>query len=208
VDAADRSHEEIELMRIVFLGPPGSGKGTQAKLLAERLKVPAISTGDMLRAAVREGTPLGLQAKAVMEAGELVSDDLMIGLIRERISQPDARPGFLLDGFPRTVEQALALDGLLKGNEKRLSAVVNLSVPEAVLIDRLAGRSGQENRSDDRRETVLERLRVYRHKTEPLIEFYRRRGLLMDVDGVGEVSEIADRISRAVAPAVAAQGPG
>jgi len=195
-------------MRIVFLGPPGSGKGTQAKLLAERLKVPAISTGDMLRAAVREGTPLGLQAKTVMEAGELVSDDLMIGLIRERISQPDARPGFLLDGFPRTVEQAVALDGLLKGNEKRLSTVVNLSVPEEVLIDRLAGRSGQENRSDDRRETVLERLRVYRHKTEPLIEFYRRRGLLMDVDGVGEVSEIADRISRAVAPAVAAQGPG
>jgi len=195
-------------MRIVFLGPPGSGKGTQAKLLAECLKVPAISTGDMLRAAVREGTPLGLQAKAVMEAGELVSDDLMIGLIRERISQPDARPGFLLDGFPRTVEQALALDGLLKGNEKRLSAVVNLSVPEAVLIDRLAGRSGQENRSDDRRETVLERLRVYRQKTEPLIEFYRRRGLLTDVDGVGEVSEIADRISRAVAPAVGAQGPG
>jgi adenylate kinase len=195
-------------MRIVFLGPPGSGKGTQAKLLAERLKVPAISTGDMLRAAVREGTPLGLQAKAVMEAGELVSDDLMIGLIRERISQPDARPGFLLDGFPRTVEQAVALDGLLKGNEKRLSTVVNLSVPEAVLIDRLAGRSGQEDRSDDRRETVLERLRVYRQKTEPLIEFYRRRGLLTDVDGVGKVSEIADRISRAVAPAVAAQGPG
>ncbi|HEY3122993.1 MAG TPA: adenylate kinase [Thermoanaerobaculia bacterium] len=195
-------------MRIVFLGPPGSGKGTQAKLLAERLKVPAISTGDMLRAAVREGTPLGLQAKAVMEAGELVSDDLMIGLIRERISQPDARPGFLLDGFPRTVEQAVALDGLLKGNEKRLSTVVNLSVPEAVLIDRLAGRSGQENRSDDRRETVLERLRVYRQKTEPLIEFYRRRGLLMDVDGVGKVSEIADRISGAVAPAVGAQGRG
>jgi adenylate kinase len=195
-------------MRIVFLGPPGSGKGTQAMLLAERLKVPAISTGDMLRAAVREGTPLGLQAKAVMEAGELVSDDLMIGLIRERISRPDARPGFLLDGFPRTVEQAVALDGLLNGNEKRLSTVVNLSVPEAVLIDRLAGRSGQENRSDDRRETVLERLRVYRQKTEPLIEFYRRRGLLTDVDGVGEVSEIADRIGRTVAPAVDAQGQG
>jgi len=195
-------------MRIVFLGPPGGGKGTQAKLLAERLKIPAISTGDMLRAALREGTPLGLQAKAVMEAGELVSDDLMIGLIRERISQPDARQGFLLDGFPRTVEQAVALDSLLKGNEKRLSTVVNLSVPEAVLIDRLEGRSGQENRSDDRRETILERLRVYRQKTEPLIEFYRRRGLLTDVDGVGEVSEIADRISRAVVPAVAAQGAG
>ncbi len=195
-------------MRIVFLGPPGSGKGTQAKLLAERLKIPAVSTGDMLRAAVREGTPLGLQAKAVMEAGELVSDDLMIGLIRERISQPDARPGFLLDGFPRTVEQAVALDGLLGGNEKRLSTVVNLTVPEAVLIERLEGRSGQEGRSDDRRETVLERLRVYRQKTEPLIEFYRRRGLLRDVDGVGEVSEIADRISLAVAPAVAAGGAG
>jgi adenylate kinase len=195
-------------MRIVFLGPPGSGKGTQAKLLAERLKIPAISTGDMLRAAVREGTPLGLKAKAVMEAGELVSDDLMIGLIRERISQPDARSGFLLDGFPRTVEQAVALDGLLGGNEKGLSTVVNLSVPEAVLIDRLEGRSGQENRSDDRRETVLERLRVYRQKTEPLIEFYRRRGLLKDVDGVGEVPEIADRISRAVAPAAVARGRG
>ncbi len=195
-------------MRIVFLGPPGSGKGTQAKLLAERLKIPAISTGDMLRAAVREGTPLGLKAKAVMEAGELVSDDLMIGLIRDRISRPDAGSGFLLDGFPRTVEQAVALDGLLGGNEKGLSTVVNLSVPEAVLTDRLEGRSGQENRSDDRRETVLERLRVYRQKTEPLIEFYRRRNLLTDVDGVGEIPEIAERIRRAVAPAAAGRGQG
>lgn len=185
-------------MRIVFLGPPGGGKGTQAKLLAERLKIPPISTGEILRAAVREGTPLGRQAKAVMEAGELVSDDLMIALIRERLAEPDARIGFLLDGFPRTVDQALALEKLLDGNGTRLSAVVNLSVPEQVLLDRLASRSGQENRSDDTRETVLERLRVYRQKTEPLIDFYRGRGLLFDVDGVGGVPEIADRIGKAL----------
>ncbi len=193
-------------MRVVFLGPPGSGKGTQAKMLAERFKIPAISTGEILRAAVREGTPLGRRAKAVMEAGDLVSDDLMVDLIRERLGQPDARRGFILDGFPRTVEQAAALDGLLGGNEKGLSAVVNLSVPETVLIDRLQGRGGLESRADDRRETVLERLRVYREKTEPLVELYRRRGLLADVDGVGEVPEIADRIVRAVSPAAAAEG--
>ena len=193
-------------MRIVFLGPPGSGKGTQAKTLAERLKIPAISTGEILRAAVRDATPLGRRAKAVMEAGELVSDDLMVGLIRERLDQTDTRQGFILDGFPRTVAQAAALDGLLGGNEKGLSAVVNLAVPEAVLIDRLQGRSGSESRADDRRETVLERLRVYREKTEPLVELYRRRGLLADVDGVGEVPEIADRIARAVSSAAAAGG--
>lgn len=192
-------------MRIVFLGPPGGGKGTQAKLLAERLKIPAISTGEILRAAVREGTPLGRQAKAVMEAGELVSDDLMIALIRERLAEPDARIGFLLDGFPRTVDQAIALEKLLEGNGNRLSAVVNLSVPEQVLLDRLASRSGQENRSDDTRETVLERLRVYRQKTEPLIDFYRKRGLLFDVDGVGGVPEIADRIGKALEQAGASR---
>lgn len=193
-------------MRIVFLGPPGGGKGTQAKLLVERLKIPAISTGEILRAAVREGTPLGRQAKAVMEAGELVSDDLMIALIRERLAEPDARIGFLLDGFPRTVDQAIALEKLLEGNGNRLSAVVNLSVPEQVLLDRLASRSGQENRSDDTRETVLERLRVYRQKTEPLIDFYRKRGLLFDVDGVGSVPEIADRIGKALEQAGASWG--
>lgn len=185
-------------MRIVFLGPPGGGKGTQAKLVADRLKIPAISTGEILRAAVREGTPLGRQAKTVMESGELVSDDLMIALIRERLGEPDARIGFLLDGFPRTVDQAEALEKLLEGNGSQLSAVVNLSVPEQVLLDRLAGRSGQENRSDDARETVLERLRVYRQKTEPLIDFYRKRGLLSDVDGVGGIPEIAERIGKAL----------
>lgn len=189
-------------MRIIFLGPPGSGKGTQAKLLSERLGVPAISTGEILRAAVRAGSPLGLQAKATMEAGELVSDDLMIALIRDRIGSPDASRGFILDGFPRTVEQAAALEKLLAGNGPGLSAVLNLSVPEAVIVDRLHGRSKDEGRSDDRPETILERLRVYHQKTEPLADFYRGRRLLADVDGMGDVSEISDRIDQALAVAV------
>jgi adenylate kinase len=190
-------------MRIVFLGPPGGGKGTQAKLLAERLGIPAISTGEILRAAVRDGTPLGRKAKAIMESGELVPDDVMIGLIRERLLEPDARPGFLLDGFPRTIDQARALQKLLDGNGTVLSVVVNLAVPEGVLIERLEGRSGSESRADDRRETVLERLRVYREKTEPLIGFYRGSGLLTDVDGVGTVNEVAERIAQALALAPA-----
>lgn len=193
-------------MRIIFLGPPGSGKGTQAKLLAERLGAPAISTGEILRDAVREGTPLGVRAKAVMEAGELVSDDLMIALIQGRLAAPDAAGGFILDGFPRTVQQAVSLDRLLAGNGSSVSAVLNLSVPEAVLVDRMHGRAQAEGRADDRPETILERLRVYREKTEPLADFYRGRRLLAEVDGMGDVTEISDRIDQALAvgnPAVA-----
>jgi adenylate kinase len=185
-------------MRVVFLGPPGSGKGTQARLLAERLGVPDISTGEMLRAAVHEGAPLGEKVKAVMERGDLVSDDLMIALVRERIAAPDAADGFVLDGFPRTVDQAVALEKILSGNEKAISAVVNLTVPETALIDRLAGRSGLERRADDGRDTVLERLRIYHERSEPLIEVYRRRGLLTEVDGTGTVSEVTDRIGNAL----------
>ena len=160
-------------MRVVFLGPPGSGKGTQARLLAERAGVPAISTGDMLREAVRLGTPLGLRARGIMEAGELVGDDVVVGLIRERIAAPDARSGFLLDGFPRTIEQARALDRLLEGNGQPLDRVINLLVPEKTLTERMLGRA--DGRSDDRPQTVAERLRVYREKTAPLVEHYRAK---------------------------------
>ena len=187
-------------MRLIFLGPPGSGKGTQARILARSLGIPVISTGEMLRAAVREGTPLGLKAKATMDAGDLVSDDLMISLIRERLAEPDARPGFILDGFPRTAEQARELDRLLAaiGPGSGVTAALNLKVPEEVLVDRLHGRAADENRTDDRPETILERLRVYHRKTEPLIGFYRNRGILVDVDGVGDVAEIGDRLGQAI----------
>jgi adenylate kinase len=195
-------------MRVVFLGPPGSGKGTQAKLLSQRLKVPAIATGEMLREAVRQGTPLGVRAKAVMEAGRLVPDELMIGLITERLAAPDARKGFVLDGFPRTVGQARALDQLLEGNGEGLSAVLNLSVPEAVLAERLRGRKVEERRPDDRPDTVRERLNVYRQNTEPLIRFYEKRRLLAEINGLGEIAEVAERIREALARVAAPSAPG
>jgi adenylate kinase len=183
-------------MRVVFLGPPGSGKGTQAKLLAERFKVPAISTGDILRAAVRDRTPLGLQAQAVMEKGDLVSDDLIMALIRERTAQPDARGGFILDGFPRTNAQAQGLEAMLAERGDALSAAVNFAVPEANLVERLSQRG--EGRADDKPETIPERLRVYREKTEPLVAFYRKRDVIADIDGVGTVPEVAGRIDSAL----------
>jgi adenylate kinase len=193
-------------VRILLLGPPGSGKGTQARLLGARLGIPSISTGEMLREAVRKGTPLGREVQAIMERGDLVPDETMIALIRERLSAPDARGGFILDGFPRTVAQAEALERLVSagngssagGNAGGISAVLNLSAPEPVLIERLSGRSGQEGRADDRPETILERLRVYSEKTEPLIRHFRDRGILTDVPGEGEISDVAQRINQAV----------
>ncbi|MFY9549940.1 MAG: adenylate kinase [Thermoanaerobaculia bacterium] len=185
-------------MQIVFLGPPGSGKGTQAKLLAERLGVPAISTGEILRTAVREKTALGQRAQSAMEKGELVSDDLIVDLIRERTGRPDARTGFILDGFPRTIAQAQALEALLGEKGDALSAVVNFRVPEAELIQRMLGRAREEGRTDDRPETIRERLRVYREKTEPLVAFYRKRDLVADVDGVGTVDQVGGRLDSAL----------
>ena len=185
-------------MRIVFLGPPGSGKGTQAKLLAKRLGVPAVSTGDILREAVKRESPLGRRAKKIMEAGELVPDDVVIGLIRERVAAPDAAAGFILDGFPRTIAQAEALDRLLEESGTPLDAVLNLEVPEASLTERLLGRAGQEGRSDDRPETIRERLRVYLEKTEPLVSFYEKAGLLTHVDGLGSIDDVSGRIGRAL----------
>ncbi len=185
-------------MRVVFLGPPGSGKGTQAALLAERFGVAAISTGEILRAAVRDGTPLGRQAQAVMEKGDLVSDDLIVALIRERTAARDARGGFILDGFPRTIAQAGAFDSMLAGNGDSLSGVINFLVPENELVARMLGRAKAEGRADDRPETIGERLRVYREKTEPLVDYYRKRDLLADVDGVGTTGEVASRIDGAL----------
>ena len=193
-------------MRIVFLGPPGSGKGTQAKLLGKRLGVPAVSTGDMLRDAVRRETALGLRARAIMEAGELVPDEVVIGLIRERIATPDCARGFILDGFPRTVAQAQALDRLLEDSGSPLDAVVNLSVPEATLLERLIGRASQEGRSDDRPETIRERLRVYGEKNDPLVAFYERAGLLTRVDGLGAVDDVTARIDGVLRGAERAAG--
>lgn len=184
-------------MRVIFLGPPGSGKGTQARLLSERLQVPAISTGEMLRTAVTGGTPLGRQARAIMERGELVPDPVMTELVRERIQGSDAAPGFILDGFPRTIQQAESLAGIL-GNAAPVTAVINFSVPEDVLEARLLERSRAEGRADDRAETVRERIRVYREKTSPLVGYYRQRGLLAEVDGVGTIPEIAARVARAL----------
>jgi adenylate kinase len=170
------------------------------------LGIPAISTGDMLREAVRAGTPIGRRARAIMDAGELVPDDVVIDLVSERITAPDAREGFLLDGFPRTVEQANALDRLLEGNGAVLDGVINLLVPEKTLIERMLGRAAAEGRTDDRPETMAERLKVYGEKTAPLVEHYRARGILSDVDGSGEISRISDRIDRAVTRAVRPRG--
>jgi adenylate kinase len=185
-------------MRIIFLGPPGSGKGTQASQLAGRLGVPAISTGEILREAVRKKTALGQKAQAVMDRGELVSDDLIVAMIGERLAEADARKGFVLDGFPRTLAQARAFDTMLAGNGDALSAVLNFSVPETELTQRMLGRATAEGRADDRPETIRERMRVYREKTEPLVGFYRDRDLLTEIDGTGSVSEVAARVADAV----------
>jgi adenylate kinase len=208
-------------LRLVLLGPPGSGKGTQAKLLVERFGIPQVSTGDMLRTAVRAGTPLGQEAKRSMDRGALVADGVIVGLVRERLSQPDCSCGYILDGFPRTVAQAEALEGLLGAAGTPLDHVVSLEVPEEELVARIAGRrtcrscgamyhvrfspSRKEGvcdacggptyqRDDDREETVRRRLQVYATETEPLVSFYQGRGLLRRVAGTGTIAEIALRI--------------
>lgn len=185
-------------MRIVLLGAPGSGKGTQAKRLKAELGIAHISTGDLLRAAVKAGTPLGLKAKAVMEAGQLVSDDIVLGLLEERLAQRDTRSGFILDGYPRNLAQANALDALLARLGQPLDAVVKLNVPDAAIIKRCELRFEQEHRADDNPETVRKRLAVYAEQTAPVADFYSRRGLLTEVDGVGAIEAIGDRVLAAL----------
>ncbi|MGH8145189.1 MAG: adenylate kinase [Rhodanobacteraceae bacterium] len=181
-------------MRIVLLGAPGSGKGTQAKRLKVELKLAHISTGDLLRAAVKAGTPLGLKAKAVMEAGQLVSDDIVLGLLEERLADADTRTGFILDGYPRNLAQADALDQLLQRLGQPLDAVLKLNVPDADILKRCEIRFEQEHRADDNPDTVRKRLAVYAEQTAPVADFYAQRGLLTEIDGVGAIDAIGARL--------------
>ncbi|HKW52279.1 MAG TPA: adenylate kinase, partial [Stellaceae bacterium] len=212
-------------MRIVLLGAPGSGKGTQSQRLVERVGIPQISTGDLLREAVARGTELGRQAKEAMDSGRLVEDSLVLGMIRERLGEPDARRGFILDGFPRNLAQAHALDRLLEALKQPLDAVVQLEVDSRELVRRIAGRRSCADcgrvfnlltsppsgagavcprtgaphrlmqRPDDNEATVAERLRVYDEKTRPLIDFYRARGLLQVIDAEAAVDEVTARLA-------------
>jgi len=191
-------------MRLILLGPPGAGKGTQAQRLVERLGVEQLSTGDMLRAAVKAGTPVGLKAKDVIARGELVPDDIVVAIVADRIAEPDARNGFILDGFPRTVPQAEALDRLLDERGLALDAVVELKVDENVLLGRIENRAakmaaqGQPLRPDDNAESLKKRLDAYRAQTAPVSQYYARRGILKTVDGMASIEEVSAAVAAAL----------
>lgn len=185
-------------MRIILMGPPGAGKGTQAKVVADHFGIPAISTGDIFRANVSNDTELGRKAKEYMDAGEYVPDEVTNLMVRNRIDEPDAEPGFLLDGYPRTLAQVEELDGMIKFTGHVLDAVVVLTVDSEELVQRLLQRAETDGRSDDTEDVIRRRQEVYAEQTEPLIEVYRDRGLLVEVDGVGEVDEVTERIFKAL----------
>ena len=177
--------------RIVLLGAPGAGKGTQATLLAKSLGVPHISTGDMLRAAVAAETPVGLEAKAVMDAGHLVSDEIVIGIAEERLKEDDATRGFILDGFPRTLAQAKALNELLERIGSRIDCCLAIAVETESIVERLLKRAEIEGRADDNEATIRERMRVYDAETAPLLDFYSSLSLVREVPGMGSVDEVS-----------------
>jgi adenylate kinase len=193
-------------MRLILLGPPGAGKGTQAQRLLAKHRIVQLSTGDMLRAAVAAGTPVGLRAKSTMERGELVPDDVVVAIIVDRIGKPDARRGFVLDGFPRTVPQAEALDRLLAERGLKLDAVMELKVDEGILLQRIEKRAaemtarGEKIRSDDNPEVLRERLSAYRKQTAPLVDYYASKGMLKSVDGMAAIDDVTAAIAGHLEP--------
>jgi adenylate kinase len=210
-------------MNLILLGAPGAGKGTQAKLIVEKYGIPQISTGDMLREAVAKGTELGKKAKEYMDRGELVPDEVVIGIVKERLKQPDCDKGFILDGFPRTLKQAEELDKMLEELGKKIDAVINVHVPEEEVVKRIVNRRTCKNcgavyhliynppkeegkcdkcggelyqRDDDKEETVRARYKVYKEQTEPLIDYYSKKGLLYNVDGTKSIEEVFEEIKK------------
>jgi adenylate kinase len=191
-------------MNLVFLGPPGAGKGTQATLLAAKRNIVQLSTGDMLRAAVKAKSPVGQKAKAVMDRGQLVSDAIVIGIVKERIAEPDCKAGFILDGFPRTLPQAAALDKLLADAKKKLDRVIEFRVDDAALLSRIVKRAkdaiaaGQKPRADDNAEALKTRLLAYYKETSPLIGYYYKSGNLFSVDGLAPIDVVTKEIEKAL----------
>jgi adenylate kinase len=191
-------------MRLILLGPPGAGKGTQAQHLVARYGIVQLSTGDILRAAIKAGTPVGRQAQKIIAGGDLVPDDLVVGIVEERIAQPDARKGFVLDGFPRTLPQAVALDRMLRAKGLVVDAVLELRVDEAALLKRIETRvaemqaRGEPLREDDKADVLRTRLKTYRELTAPLIAHYRQQGILRTVNGMASIEEVAAAIEQAL----------
>jgi adenylate kinase len=182
-------------MNIILLGPPGSGKGTQGALLSDRLDIPRVSTGDLLRNAVERGTPLGQQARSYMDQGLLVPDEIIVGLIEEVLASPDGANGILMDGFPRTIPQAEAVDRALGARGSAVDCVLNIDVPEEELVRRMMGRAREQGRADDTPETIRKRFQVYVEQTAPLVQYYEARGVVRNVEGIGSIDEIAQRVT-------------
>lgn len=188
-------------MRLVLLGPPGAGKGTQAKRLAAHLGVPAISTGDIFRANITQRTELGLRVESILRDGGLVPDEVTNDMVRDRLCQPDCASGFILDGYPRTLAQVEALDGILKGHDTQLDRVLELTVDVDEVVRRLHQRAVEEGRDDDKPDVIRHRQNVYQRDTAPLVEVYRERGLLAEVDGLGAMDDVTARLTAALQPA-------
>lgn len=187
-------------MNLLFMGPPGAGKGTQAALVCQKYKIPQVSTGDILREAVKKSTPLGRKAKEIMERGELVPDNIVIEIVRERLEYPDAQKGYILDGFPRTLAQADALKKMLSAQRQKLDLALALQVVQENLIQRILGRAKEQGRLDDSYEVIRARIQTYRKKTQALLDYYRKEGILKEIDGQGDIKEISQNIDQVLKP--------